>query len=476
MKKIYKSFLFCLIILSIVFSLASNVFASENNNSSGITTLEIAEDNICNIELDDLAQFEKKITEFNQSKKTATLTLSLTNLKELEESKKDVEIFFVIDNSASMTADYIDSITRKQAVINSANTLVDKLFAENDKVNIGVVGFSSLDSAKGEIEGTINDATLGQSLSNSITDVKNAISNLSNLEVGPRTNIEAGITIAYDNFSSKENVQRYIILLTDGVPNNTTDGTFLEYSDHVLSRTKSKLEEIESNNINIISAMINLDEEIVEPTTGKTYKQLAEAVFGTEENPTVSKYFSITDDEIENTIVNDIFNNLIITFDNSLKNITIVDYFPQEIIDNFNFEYVATPNIGEVSQTIDTSNNSITWNIELLKEGETATLSYNLTLKDEYDEKIIDVILPTNEKVDISAEKEDNTTIDESSDVSPKLIVKYEEPPKESVDNTISNKPIPQTGEQYLNTLIILVSIILLIAIIRNFYLKKHTK
>lgn len=476
MKKIYKSFLFCLIILSIVFSLASNVFASENNNSSGVTTLEIAEDNICNIELDDLAKFEKKITEFDQSKKTATLTLSLTNLKELEESKKDVEIFFVIDNSASMTADYIDSITRKQAVINSANTLVDKLFAENDKVNIGVVGFSSLDSAKGETEGTINDATLRQSLSNSVTDVKNAISNLSDLEVGPRTNIEAGITIAYDNFSSKENVQRYIILLTDGVPNNTIDGTFLEYSDHVLSRTKSKLEEIESNNINIISAMINLDEEIVEPTTGKTYKQLAEAVFGTEENPTVSKYFSITDDEIENTIVNDIFNNLIITFDNSLKNITIVDYFPQEIIDNFNFEYVATPNIGEVSQTIDTSNNSITWNIELLKEGETATLSYNLTLKDEYDEKIIDVILPTNEKVDISAEKEDNTTIDESSDVSPKLIVKYEEPPKEPVDNTISNKPIPQTGEQYLNTLIILVSIILLIAIIRNFYLKKHTK
>ena len=476
MKKIYKSFLFCLIILSIVFSLASNVFANENNNSSGVTTLEIAEDNICNIELDDLAKFEKKITEFDQSKKTATLTLSLTNLKELEESKKDVEIFFVIDNSASMTADYIDSITRKQAVINSANTLVDKLFAENDKVNVGVVGFSSLDSAKGETEGTINDATLRQSLSNSVTDVKNAISNLSDLEVGPRTNIEAGITIAYDNFSSKENVQRYIILLTDGVPNNTTDGTFLEYSDHVLSRTKSKLEEIESNNINIISAMINLDEEIVEPTTGKTYKQLAEAVFGTEENPTVSKYFSITDDEIENTIVNDIFNNLIITFDNSLKNITIVDYFPQEIIDNFNFEYVATPNIGEVSQTIDTSNNSITWNIELLKEGETATLSYNLTLKDEYDEKIIDVILPTNEKVDISAEKEDNTTIDESSDVSPKLIVKYEEPAKEPVDNTISNKPIPQTGEQYLNTLIVLVLIILLIAIIRNFYLKKHTK
>ena len=235
-----------------------------------------------------------------------------------------------------------------------------------------------------------------------------------------------------------------------------------------MSRTKSKLEEIESNNINIISAMINLDEEIVEPTTGKTYKQLAEAVFGTEENPTVSKYFSITDDEIENTIVNDIFNNLVITFDNSLKNITIVDYFPQEIIDNFNFEYVASPNIGDVSTEIDKSDNSITWTIEVLNEDEVATLSYKLTLKDDFNKEILDEILPTNEKVDITYGEDGHV----ESDDSPTVRVKEEVPPQKE-DNTTAQDPIPQTGSNSFIALAVIVSIAIVLAIV-GIQIKKH--
>ena len=418
MSKISKKILFILIALTFVFSIFTNVFASditppdvntdteaENSETSttGTTTLEIVENNVCTIEIDDLARFEKKITAFDETEKSATLTLSLTNLKTVEERNMDVEIFLVIDNSESMTTSYIGDITRKQAVINSANSLVDKIFASNNEVNVGVVGFSSLDSTSGETEGTIDDATLISELSNNSSDVKNAISSLSELKTGIRTNIDAGVTVARDNFTSNENVQRYIILLTDGVPNNDTNGHYSEYSDDVLSGTKSKLESIEASGINIISAMINLSDEI-EPTTQKTYRELSEEVFGTEENPTTSTYFYIPDGEIENTIVNDIFDNLVITTDNTLRNITITDYFPQEIIDNFNFEYVASPNIGEVSQTINTENNSITWNIELLSEGETATLSYKLTLKDDYDKDIVDVILKTNDHVDISGE------------------------------------------------------------------------
>lgn len=206
--------------------------------------------------------------------------------------------------------------------------------------------------------------------------------------------------------------------------------------------------------------MINLN-DTVEPTTQKTYRELAETVFGTEENPTTSTYFYIDDTQIENTIVNDIFDSLVITTDNTLRNITITDYFPQEIIDNFNFEYVASPNIGTVSQTINTENNSITWNIELLSEGETATLSYKLTLKDDYNKDIIDVILKTNDHVDISGE-DSNGPVNESSDVSPTIKVEYEEPiivpepepepdpiipEPEEPDDTIAPDPIPQTGD-----------------------------
>ena len=486
MIKISKKILFVLMALVFILSMTTSVFASDinintnavtddtNNNSNtgtnanGTTSLEVVENNVCTIEIENLARFEKKITAFDETEKSVTLTLTLTNLKTVEETNRDVEIFFVIDNSSSMTEDYIGDQTRKQLVIDSANSLVDKIFAKNSNAKVGVVGFSSSPSA----EGTIADGSLRQELTNSSEEVKSAISNLSELEVGNRTNIDAGVTIARDNFSSDENVKRYIILLTDGVPNNDINGNFQAYSDEVLNNTKSKLESIEQSGIEIIASMINLD-DTQEPTTGKTYRELAETVFGTEENPTTSKYFYVPDSEIEDNIVNEIFDSLVITTDNTLRNITITDYFPQEIIDNFNFEYVATPNIGEVSQTINTENNSITWNIELLSEGETASLSYKLTLKDDYDKDIIDVVLKTNDKVEITGE-DNNGLIDEESDVSPTIRVEYEEPGVvPDKDNTVSPDPIPQTGENSLIILFVLVTGVIIFIVTRILFFKK---
>ena len=482
----FKKFLFAFVAFIFVFSMMTSVLATndialntpsgnETQNTTqtaqGTTSLEIVEDTVCHIDVGGIGEFEKKITDYDATEKSVTLTLTMTNTKEVEESYKDVEIFFVIDNSSSMVESYIGDKTRKQAVIDSANSLVDKLFASNPNVKIGVVGFSSLDTTAGETEGTINDATLRLELSNSQDDVKGAITNLSNLDVGPRTNIEAGLTIAQENFSDEENVNRYVVLLTDGVPNNDTNGTFGTYSGVVATRTKAKLEEMENAGTQIVAAMINLDSETIEPTTGKTYRALAEEIFVTEENPTTSAYFYVPDDEVEDTIVNDIFNNLVVTTDNTLRNITITDYFPQEIIDNFNFEYVASPNIGEVSQSIDTTNNSITWNIELLSEGEVATLVYKLTLKDDYDEEIIDQILPTNTHVDITGEN-NGEQIDSTSDESPTIVVKYEEPTITPPDNTVSPDPIPQTGEG-IGLIVAIVAIIVIAVISRMVYLKK---
>ena len=441
-------------------------------SSKSTTTLEVVEDNVCTIQVEDLAKFEKKITKFNAKEKSVTLTLSLTNLKSQEESLNNAEIFLVIDNSSSMTSANIDGLNRKEAVINAAGTLVDKLFDANPTFKIGVVGFSSLDTSKGETEGTIDDAKLMSNLSNSKEDVQSAITSLSDLETGPRTNIEAGLTIAEENFSDEENINRYVILLTDGVPNNDINGTFGSYSGEVATRTKSKIDSMQLSGIEIIGAMINLDGETVEPTTGRTYRDLAEEVFGTVENPTTSKYYYITDPEIEDTIVNDIYDDLVVTVDNTLKDITITDYFPQEIIDNFNFEYTASPNIGQVSQSVNKENNSITWNIELLSEGETATLSYKLTLKDDYSKEIVDQILKTNTNVDITA-NHNGEPVEESSDVSPTIRVKETIAPV--VDNTVANTVIPQTGSASGLGFTIVVSILAIIIITRIVYLKRNS-
>ena len=480
----FKKLLFVLVAFIFVFGMISSVSASQNivintdtnttttttpNSAGGNTTLELVENNVCTIEVGDMGRFEKKLTEFNETEKSATLTLTFTNTKTVEEAYKDVEIFFVIDNSTSMTEQY-NGITRKQAVINSANSLADKLFESNPNVQIGIVGFST-----GDQEGTINDAELRLGLTNSKEEVQTAITNLANFQEGPRTNIQAGLTVAQNNFSEGAGKDRYVVLLTDGVPNTTTTGVTQTYSGEVASQTKFTIEEIQDSGIQIVAAMINLDSEKTEPSTQKTYRELAEEVFGTVETPTTSKYFYIPDSEIEDTIVNDIFDSLVIHVDNTLKNIVIKDYFPQEIIDNFDFEYVASPNIGNVSQSVDTSDNSITWNIELLSEGETASLSYKLTLKDDYNKEIIDKVLPTNEKVDITAENNE-TEFSETSNVSPTVVVRYEEPAQTNIiDNTIADKVIPQTGENSIGLFVAIVSIIAIVVIARMIYLRKYS-
>ena len=456
--------LFCSLVLFLLIVTASlNSFAATENSK---TTFELVDESVCTITLEDMAKFEKKLTDFDAEKRFANLTLTLTNLKTVEETQLPVELFLVIDNSTSMIQNSVDaSTTRKQAVIDSANTLVDKLFEANSNAKVGIVSFSSLDSVAGETEGTINDAGLVLALNNDKTAVKAAIDSVAESETGPRTNIEAGLEIASQNYTTEENTKRYIVLLTDGVPNNALDGSFATYVGNVGARTKTKLEEIEDSGIDIIGAMIGLDGEKVETQSGKTYRALAEEVFGTVDNPTISSYYYVQDSEIETTIVDKIYNEIVTVVENSLKNITVKDYFPQEIIDNFNFEYVASPNIGEVSAKIDTSDNSITWTIEVLKESEVASLSYKLTLKDNFDKKIIDKILPTNEKVDITA-THNETELKETSNESPKVRIKS--------DDTTAPTVIPQTGDNS-NIFIVVIDIISVIAVFRLIYLRRNS-
>ena len=458
LKKLCCSLVLFLLIVTVSFS----SFAATKNEK---TTFELVDESVCTINLEEMAKFEKKLSKFDSEKRFATLTLTLTNLKTVEQTQSPVEIFLVIDNSTSMIQNNVNTnTTRKQAVINSANTLVDKLFESNPNAAVGVVSFSSLDSVEGETEGTINDAELVLALNNSKTNVKAAIDSIAESKTGPRTNIEAGLEIANQNYTSNEGTKRYIVLLTDGVPNNALDGSFATYIGDVGARTKTKLEEIEASGIDIVGAMIGLDSEKVETQSGKTYKTLAEEVFGTVDNPTTSSYYYVQDTQIEETIAENVYNDLVHVVDNSLKNITVKDYFPQEIIDNFNFEYVASPNIGNVSTKIDTSDNSITWTIEVLKETEVASLSYKLTLKDNFNKEIIDKILPTNKKVDLTA-THNETELKQSSNESPKVRIKS--------DDTTAPTVIPQTGDNS-SMFIIAITIISLIAVIRLIYLRKN--
>lgn len=403
------------ITLFLILILVANIsFASYET-----VTMEVVEEPICTIEIGENSKFEKKLISKDLNNKEVTLQLQVTN----EESftQPTGEIMIVLDNSQSMTHE-IGETTRYDLILESASTLINSLLDGNDNLKIGVVRFSSnLDATK---EGTLEDASLVSDLSSDPEALNSAISNIE--FTGLRTDLDAGLSLASQYFTSEEN-NKYIIVLTDGVPNLALDYEGNYYSDDVINKTNSRLQTLESSGYNIITMLTGIDEPDSTPgTTSKTFAQIIEETFGTETNPTAGKFYYVQDDEIEQTITQDIYNDLL-PIGHTLTDITITDYFPQEIIDNFEFAYVSEANIGNISAEVDPETNSITWTIPELEVGQTATVQYKLKLKEDFDSNIVNKILDTNEKVDITYTNFEGEEISDTSDVTPKL--RLTEPP-----------------------------------------------
>lgn len=187
-----------------------------------------------------------------------------------------------------------------------------------------------------------------------------------------------------------------MIILTDGIPNVAIppDGNtkYNYFSDEVINQTKESLKNIEKTGVLVNTMLTKIKNEDGIAIGDKTYKQIIEATFGTSTNPTAGNFYYVTDDKIEQTITQDIYNSLL-PIKKTYKDITIVDYFPEEIINNFDFAYVSEANIGNISANINKENNSITWTIPELSNGETATVQYKLKLKRDFDDSIVNKII-----------------------------------------------------------------------------------
>lgn len=472
-KKIITTLVLLLVLLfscSSVF--ATNVNTQAKTDSSKIESkksiFELVDKSICEMDLNNLGHFKKELTSFDANKKELTITLSVTNTAKKEEITKPVEVYLVLDNSFSMTKTYQNK-SKMSYVTETANLFVDSLFEHFTNPKIGVVSFSSIDNTTSTgvslVLGSTSDAKLLLPLSDSKQTVKSAITTYAQ-ETGPYTNIEAGLSLAQSKFTTSTETEKYVVLISDGVPNLSLDTEHtLTYSGTNATNTKNRLQNMQSQGIHIYSVLMGLNESNIpnpnapsleDGSRKMTYGELAEEIFGTVENPTAGDFYFINYDSLDTTINTNIYGDITYVKDNTLKNIVIKDYIPQDIINNFDFSYVAEPNFGKATP-LNTEDNSITWTIPELKEGETATVSYKLKLHDSYDSAIVNKILPTNTKVDITYETPTGTG-SVTSDVSPKVRLKYEnnividkDPEKPAnntvVDNTISDdKMLPQTG------------------------------
>lgn len=454
MKKKISIALFLLLVL-----ISTTVFASTP------VKMEIVENNICNIKLNENSKFEKKIISSELDKKQVTLQLQINNdaINEIPEG----ELMLVIDSSNSMNTKITDNTTRKDLVLNSAQKLVENLLSINSStLKIGVVTFSA--SQEQSEMGTEKDAQLVTTFTNDLKTLKTKISAIEG--TGAYTDLDAGLKLAQKTFTTEKN-NKYIIVLTDGVPNmnvGNSDLVKIEALGKVISTTKETL--LSLKNINVISLLTGIDDEKAtvrtDGTNSYTYGQVIEGVFGTEEKPTIGKFYKINDKEIEKTITEEIYSDLV-PIAKTLKNITVVDYFPKEIVENFDMAYVQGTDTSKISASIDKETNSITWTIPELEAGKSLNVQYTLTLKNNFNEKIIDKILDTNEKVNITYKDFDDTEKTIKSDVTPKLkltTIKTEEPKTEpktepTKDDTKAPEELPKTGAPILIGFVAIASI-----------------
>lgn len=350
----------------------------------------------------------KKITNIENNEVTIQLNLAINNNKVISSNS---EILFLIDNSSSMLTALEDkATTRKTKVVNSSSELIKKIHNNNPNVKMGIISFAS---------GT----QLIQDFTNDENILVNTCNNFVKQSPAGGTSIATSLVFAKQKFSS--NVKnKILVLLTDGFP---TDGE---------AATKAQLKD---ENVYIISTLVGLtglDDK------NKTY---IESIFGTEQDPIADRFYNIADKDIETTISKNIYNRILDDFKSAVTNVEIKDYFPEEIINNFDIT-VNNASKGEITK----NENVISWTIDNLDIGKSANLVYTLKLKDGYDTNIMEKIINTNEKVELNYnDLRGNNQNAQMLDTPQIKIVSYNDVQtytKSNVDNSNSDKNNASTG------------------------------
>lgn len=380
-------------------------------------------------------KLSKKIIGLNQENNEVTMQLNF-QAGESKVIKGNTEIIFLIDNSSSMNSRIGNSNdTRKIKVTNSTKELINNISNNNSNAKMGIVYFSS-------------SAGVLQGLTNSKEQLLSACNNFGHQSTSGSTNMIEGINLAKSNFTSDSN-NKILVLLTDGIPSNSEQAV---------------KDSLKDEGIYIITTLVGLE------NATDAEKATINNIFGSVENPVADKFYNISDSEIEKTIIQNIYNKIVEDFQSTTTNINIQDYFPQEILNNFDI-IIKEPSKGNVSKDAD----YILWNIPELKSSENATLEYGLKLKENYDKSIINKVMNTNQKVELKYNDINNNSQIKTMEDSPQIILKENgaengiKSNKSVVnsksgdiltgsDNTTSDKILSRTG--YKDTILVILIVV----------------
>ena len=290
----------------------------------------------------------------------------------------------------------------------------------------------------------INNATVVQGLSDNKDTVIAGIQKIADSSTSSGTNIDAGLQRANNNFSS-DCKNKIIVLFTDGVPTCDVSGTYggndttTEKSKTAQANTKKTIQNISNAGVYLISMMTGLD------PTATEYENDLQAItniFGTSQNPTAGKFYNISDANITKIVNDNILSDVIEKIQNPINTVKIVDYFPEDITENFKFSYVENASTGTRTDSIDEETKTVTWDIGTLKGDEIATLKYKLKIKDMKNTELLNKTIATNEKVVLTYKDIDSEDYTVTLTSSPKIQLSEV---KEELTATVSYNPTSTT-------------------------------
>ncbi len=461
----------------------------------------------------DQGNISKTIVKSDTEKGEVTIEVKLANKpKDISITKYDnSEIFIIIPEYTN---------AQENEKLTYIETLAEKIFAKSSKTKIGIIGIKGTiqdsfidengERVQGEkdqikVNGTEKNAECIVDLTQNLTQLKTELRKMNHEKIQYYSNLQAALRLANNSFS--ENSNKILISLYDDVPaisigtngQCSYGGLFSQYKtaeeavrgnlNELVNNTRNEILRLKESNIDFILLRpddTNFDKKFYDNKTGEVSveidgKPYADKLYGTLEKPTYGKMYSLNNDSLDKIVTEYIYKDIIEKIRTPISNIKIVDYFPNEIISNFDFAYVSKPNKGTVSEKIDTKDNTIIWNIDKLDPNETATLQYKLKIKNmSKNSSIYNKEIATNEKIVLTYKDTNQKDYSVTLSSSPKIkLAEIQKPtttttqgattlPK-SKDPTVANKILPDTGGHILIISSILLAIILIaIGIIQN--------
>jgi hypothetical protein len=471
MKKIFSGF----IITFLLVGLCGNVFATDTKTSLNI----IQQTSETKYLENDQGYISKTIVDSNASTGEVTIELKLSNTKEETEASnkyEDTEIYIMI--SENIVND--EEILEKN--LNNISYLAQEILNLDSNIKIGIIGITGTvsnvienedgsatfgDNDEVNVEGTEANAEIVVNPTNNVETILNGIKNMNSSKTEYRTNLQAAIRLANKSYSN--NVNKILISLYDNVPSiaigvmsgtsyggwnsaySTAEEAIKAKHENIATYTRNEILTLKTSNVQFFLLRpddTSYDETWYNTNTGKKVLEFdgspyVQKLYGTIDNPTYGKMYSFDEDSIDTIIKENIYQDVKQLIQQDINIVQIVDYFPSDIVDNFEFSYVGNPSVGTVSEDIDSKTNTITWDIGTLKGNEVATLKYKLKIKNMQNTELLNKTISTNEKVVLTYKDTDSKDYTVTLTSSPKIQLSKAE---ETKDTTTATGTLPQTG------------------------------